>query len=141
MIWVVLDANVLVSAAINSKGAPGQVLAAWRTENFSLLMSESILKEVDRVFRYPKLVKYHQWPDQRIRTFIDDLSHLSVLTPGETSLSVIEADPSDNRYLECGVEGEADYIVSGDRHLLELGTYQEIQIVNPRNFLERIPEM
>jgi len=138
MIWAVLDANVLVSAAIHSKGAPGQVLAAWRTEQFGLLVSEAILKEVDRVFRYPKLVKYHQWSDQRIRTFMDDLKHLAVITPGETALSVIEADPSDDRYLECAVEGEADYVVSGDRHLLELEAYQGIQIVSPRAFLERV---
>lgn len=138
MIWAVLDANVLVSAVIHAQGAPGQVLAAWRAELFGLLVSESILSELNRVLRYPKLAKYHQWSDQRLRTFLDDLKHLAVMVPGETDLSVVAADPSDDRYLECAVEGEADYVVSGDQHLLELQVYQGIQIITPKAFLEQI---
>jgi putative PIN family toxin of toxin-antitoxin system len=138
VIRVVLDTNVLMSAAINPKGTPAQVLAAWRDGAFALLVSQPILEELDRVSHYPKLVKYHQWPDQRIRNFIVDLKHLAILTPGKTQLSVIEEDPSDNRYLECAVEGKADCIVSGDQHLLELEEYQDVRIVNPRAFLDLV---
>ena len=49
---------------------------------------------------------------------------------------MITDDPPDNRYLECVVEGEAEYIVSGDQLLVRLGTYQGIAILTPRAFLE-----
>jgi predicted nucleic acid-binding protein len=58
------------------------------------------------------------------------------MMPGTLTVAVIQDDPSDNRYLECAVEGEAAYLVSGDRVLLSLGTYQGIQIISPRGFLE-----
>jgi len=48
---------------------------------------------------------------------------------------VITEDPSDNRYLECALEGDAEYIVSGDQHLVQLATYQRIRILTPKEFL------
>lgn len=133
---VVLDANVIASALINPQGTPAQVLDAWRTERFQLLISAAILDELGRVLRYPKIAAYHQWPDDRLQTWLEDLAHLAVMTPGNLTLAVIEDDPPDNRYLECAVEGEAAYLVSGDRLLLALGTFQGIAIVSPRVFLE-----
>lgn len=50
-------------------------------------------------------------------------------------LSVVERDESDNRFIECAVEGEADLIVSGDRHLLSVGEYQGIRVVTPAAFV------
>ncbi|PTL35659.1 hypothetical protein CLG94_07790 [Candidatus Methylomirabilis limnetica] len=57
------------------------------------------------------------------------------MTPGVVCLTVISEDPPDDHYLECAIEGDADYIVSGDQHLLELGEYQGIRILTPRAFL------
>jgi uncharacterized protein len=71
-----------------------------------------------------------------LQTFLDTLSHIAILTPGILTLTVITEDPPDDRYLECAVEGEAAYIVSGDRLLLRLGVYQGIPILTPRAFLE-----
>jgi len=52
------------------------------------------------------------------------------------SLSVVQDDPDDDKFLECAIEFQAEYIVSGDKHLLSLGSYQGILIVNPRRFIE-----
>jgi predicted nucleic acid-binding protein len=56
-----------MSAAINPQGTPAQILAAWRAGRFVLLVSAAILEEVDRVLQYPKVVKFHQWPEERRR--------------------------------------------------------------------------
>ena len=136
MIRAVLDANVFVSAIISPVGIPAQVLKASRDEQFHLVLSQEILREVGRVLRYPKIAKRHRWSERRLQVFVEDLSHLAILTPGVERLSVIKDDLSDNRYLECAVEGEADYIVSGDEHLLSLGNFQGIEILKPRAFLE-----
>jgi putative PIN family toxin of toxin-antitoxin system len=136
MMRIVLDANVLVSAILSPRGTPAQILNAWRAEQFDLVISQAILAEIDRVFRYPKIAKRHRWSEEQLQTFLDNLSHIAILTPGTLSLAVITDDPPDDRYLECAVEGEAAYIVSGDRLLLRLGVYQGIPILTPRAFLE-----
>lgn len=71
-----------------------------------------------------------------MKVFVEDLAHLAILTSGERTLRVISEDPSDNRYLECAIQGEAEYVVSGNQHLLQLGAYQKIRIVTPRDFLD-----
>lgn len=140
MIRAVLDANVFVSAILSAKGNPGKILNAWRDDKFLLLISRPILEELGRVLRYPKIKKRHRWSEQKIQTFLEDLSRLTIVTPGKLSLAIIADDPSDDRYLECAVEGEADYLVSGDDHLLRLGAYKEVLIVRPRQFFDVIRE-
>ncbi len=135
MMRVVLDANVLVSAVLSPRGAPAQILNAWRSEQFDLVISHAVLAELDRVFRYPKIAQRHRWSEEQLQTFLENLSHIAILTPGILTLAVITQDPPDNRYLECAVEGEASYIVSGDQLLLRLGVYQRIPILTPRAFL------
>ena len=57
------------------------------------------------------------------------------MVEGQAEIGVIQADPTDNKYLACALEGEAEYIVSGDRHLLDVGQYQGIKIMNAQAFL------
>ena len=133
---VVLDANVLVSAILSPRGAPAQILTAWRAAHFDLVISHAILAELARVFRYPKIAKRHRWSEEQLQAFLENLPHVAILTPGTLTLAVITEDPPDNRYLECAVEGEAAYLVSGDQLLLRLGAYQGIPILTPRAFLE-----
>jgi putative PIN family toxin of toxin-antitoxin system len=136
MTRAVLDANVLVSGILSPKGAPAKVLTAWQAEQFHLVLSEAVLDEINRVLHYPRIATRHRWSEERLQGFIEDLAHLAMMTPGATQLAVIAEDPPDDRYLECAIEGEADYIVSGDQHLLELGKYQGIRILTPRAFLD-----
>jgi uncharacterized protein len=138
MIRVVLDANVLVSGILSSNGAPARILDAWRERRLQLCVSTPILDEVARVLRYPKIAKRHGWTEEETDVFVSTLASLSVPTMPEISLEVIVRDPTDNRYLECAVAARARYVVSGDRDLLDLQTYEEIAIVTPRVFLDRL---
>lgn len=138
MIRAVLDANVFVSATLNAQGTPGRIFDAWREDRFQLLMSHAIVLEIERVLHYPKIAKRHQWSKEQVQHFLTLLADIAILTPGELTLSVITDDPPDNRYLECAVEGNTGYIVSGDQDLLELGSYQGIRIMTPRNFLDML---
>ncbi len=136
MIRAVLDANVVVSSLINPQGIPARILDAWRAERFQVVLSAAILEEIGRVLRYPRVAVYHRWSEERLRQWLEDFAHLALMTPGTLSLAIIQEDAADNGYLECAVEGAAASLVSGDRLLLSLGTYQGIQIVSPRAFLE-----
>jgi hypothetical protein len=136
MIRAVLDANVLVSGFLSPGGTPGMVIAAWREQCFLLITSLAILTEIERVLSSPKIARRHGWSAPKLRAFLAELAYFSLQTPAELRLSVVKADPDDNRYLEAAVEGNAEYLVSGDQHLLALGEYGGIRILTARAFLE-----
>ena len=99
MIRAVLDANVFVSGILHAQGTPGQVLDAWRAEQFQLLISPPILEELERVLHYPKIATRHGWSEAMIQQFLFRLTTIATTTPGDLVLSVVD-DPFDNRYLE-----------------------------------------
>lgn len=137
---VVLDANVFVSAILSPKGATGTVLRAWRDGRFLLVISPAILNEIGRVLAYPKIKKRHGWNPSMIQYFLDHVEAVGILTFPDVTLTVIQQDLSDNRYFECAVEGEADVIVSGDHHLLDLGMYDGIPIITVNTFVKMLSQ-
>ena len=138
MLKAVLDTNVIVSGAITDSGAPFEVLKRWRNGEFVLVMSEAILEEIDRVLHYPKIKRKRHLTEKNIRDVVERLRKYSVNTPGEISLAAVIDDPSDNKFLAAAVEAEADCIVSGDRHLKALSSYQEIRIISPGEFIQML---
>lgn len=139
MIRAVLDANVLVSAIINPTGTPARLVALWRAERFTVVVSDALMRELYEVLHYPKILVRHGWSEAQMRAFVGELAHYAIRTPGALTLTVIEDDPADNRYLECAVEGAADFLVTGDQLLLNLGAYQGVTILTPRAFLDVLP--
>lgn len=137
---VVLDGNVFVSAILSPKGTTGTVLRAWRDGRFLLVISPAILNEIGRVLAYPKIKKRHGWDSSMIQHFLDHVEAVGILTFPDVTLTVIQQDLSDNRYLECAVEGEANVIVSGDHHLLGLGMYDGIPIITVNTFVKMLSQ-
>ncbi len=132
---VVIDTNILVSAHIAPSGSPAQVLDAWIRKQIRLLISPAILAEYERILRRPRIASRHGLSPSEISAVIDDLRELGTIVHVTSQLNVITQDPTDNKFIECAVDGEAEYIVSGDHHLLTLGVYNGIQIVRPDVFL------
>lgn len=136
----VLDVGQYVSATIRADGHPAQVLSAWREGEFDLLTSLPILDDLRRVLAYPRIRKRHQWTDEEIELFVVSLGVAAHLTPGELEVTAVQDDPTDDKILACAKEGQANYIVSSDEHLLNLESYEGISIVPPRRFLEILNE-
>lgn len=132
---VVLDANIYVSAMVNTQGHPKHIMGRWEQGDFNVLISKSIIDEVGRVLRYPRIVKRHQQDEKSIQRFLELLVSEAVVVDPREVLAVVKADESDNRYLECAVEGKAQYVISGDKHLLNLGEYKGIIILPPAAFV------
>lgn len=131
----VLDANVFVSALINTRGTPRQIVDLWRNDAFELLISDPILDEVGRVLRYPKIAAFHKLPEPALREFLMLLREESQVVEPMVRLFVSPDEP-DNRYIECATTGGADFLVTGDKkHLLPIGEYRGIRIVSPAAFL------
>lgn len=134
MLRIVLDTNVIVSAIISPYGAPRQIFEAWRQHRFDLLISEAIIAEVARVLRYPRLQENFRLVEADIQIVLDSLLNDAYLL--EDLYEVRRSrDPDDNVFLACALEGKADYLVSGDAHLLEIKYYYGTQIINPHQML------
>lgn len=131
----VVDINVFVARLLAPVGAPTQVFDLWEAQAFDLVVSEPILVEYARVLAYPHLARRLQLDAPAIAELIAALRQLAILVEPTESLTVIESDPADDRFLDCAVEGGAEYIVSGDKHLLQLVEYRGIQILPPAAFV------
>jgi putative PIN family toxin of toxin-antitoxin system len=129
---IVLDTNVLVSG-IFFTGPPYEILKAWRDGKVNLVVSTDILDEYQRVAEELSQ-KFHG---------VDIFGILDLLTVGSEIVQApllpepVCRDPEDDKFLACAIAGSAEYIVSGDRHLLKVSRYGDVEIVNPRRFLER----
>jgi len=132
----VLDTNVVVSGVIKREGPPGQILRALLEEGrFTGVTSLEILAEIREVLSREKIRKYHGWTDEQIDSFVAFLYAQSVVTEGKLAVDLITKDPRDNEFLACAREGNAEYLVTGDDHLLELGVYGGTRILSPATFL------
>ena len=140
MITAVLDANVLVSAILTPKGHPAKILREWRAGSFDVVISLSILKEIQRVISYPKIKKRLTQSDLEVNEFLLGLAQFSIMVYGETQIDVIKEDPTDNKYLACAHKGEADFLVTGDQHLLKLQNHKGTRIITPKEFLNILKE-
>ena len=130
MIRILVDANVFVSALLKPGSNPDRILRFVRSGGASLLLSDTICDEYLRVLTYPKIVARLQSTPSELVEFVEKLRFVALFVPGQLSLPPLAADVSDTKYLECAVEGRADMIVSGDRHLLDLVAYRGVRIVD-----------
>ncbi|MBL7081300.1 MAG: putative toxin-antitoxin system toxin component, PIN family [Candidatus Omnitrophica bacterium] len=136
MLKVVLDTNQFVSSFIVKKGLSAQLLQAWRKYAYVLITSKAILKEIEEVFHYPHITKKYSFKKTEIDSFIGLIEKRAIVLSDLIELDVIKDDPDDNKILACALEAKAQYIVSGDSHLLNLRQYKGIVIVTAREFLK-----
>lgn len=132
---IVIDANLFASALIKPESNPGRILDLVKQNQVELILSPAIIREIKRILLYPRLQKYHHKTAQEIDAYFEDVLMFAWIVEGEKTVDIIKDDPSYNKYLACAYEGEADYIVSGDHHLLDLETYQGIAIIKANTFL------
>ena len=135
----VLDCNVFLSALIRSGGPPALILAAMLRQEFELVLSPAIFAEYQRAVHYPKIRKRIVLSDKELQELEQDILALAVwVEPEATKDPLVVADPSDDAYLLASTESQADFVVSGDRHLLSLRRFESIPIVSPRDFLQTL---
>ena len=133
----VLDANVIISALIQPKDASGRIVASLLKESsFELIVSPAILAEVRRSLSYPKVRRYIKVSDNDLDLWVASLELIAQPVEGNLRLNAVAEDPDDHKYIEAAVEGLAQFLVTGDRHLLSLTYYQDIRIVTPGVFLD-----
>lgn len=130
---IVLDTSVLISAYLY-RGLTRQALDMARRGEVDLLVSRETVQEFARVLGYPKF----GLATDEIAEILGDLRTFAEYVEVIEAVSVIADDPTDNIFLALARAGRASRIVSGDRHLLLLRSFEGIPILSVRAFLEEM---
>jgi hypothetical protein len=132
VIKVVLDTNVFVSSFFG--GNPRRIIDLWKSGELTLCLSKSIVDEYVAVLQRLGLQDAEELKDL-LQLLAEGYQILfSAKTP---QLHVVESDPEDYKFFECAVALQADWIVSGDKAVIAVGNYMAIQVVSPKDFLDR----
>ena len=126
---VVFDTNIYISAFVIPGGNAEKAHLHAVDGNFELCTSIAILTELAR-----KLDEKFGWEKEKIELLITSISNLANTFKTSPRLKVLSDDP-DNRILECALDATAEFIVTGDKHLLNLTRYQDIEIIKLSAFL------
>jgi uncharacterized protein len=128
---VVIDTNVLVSALLFG-GVPGKLISLWKERVVQPKASKEIIEEYIRVLAYPKFELSEE--EINFLLYSEILPYFEVLRVKAGPFLVSE-DASDDKFIHCALAAGAKVILSGDRHLLKLSRYRQIQILSPSEFL------
>lgn len=128
---IIVDTSVLISFYVYPSGIVRKIIEEAESEKCLLGVSEAILEEFRKV-----LSRKFEWDEELIiRTIGQIRRKFHVASPAE-KLEVVKADPSDNKIIEAAAGFDADYIISGDSHLLDIGRYKNIKIIKASDLLK-----
>ena len=132
MIAAVCDSNVYISAIVFG-GGPRDVVVLGERAQVRLLVSPRLVSEVELV-----LARKFAWEQRRVRQICQPLWESARLLTPATDVSVCR-DPQDNHLLALALDGEAEYLITGDRDLLVLSPFRDILVETPAGFFAEKP--
>jgi putative PIN family toxin of toxin-antitoxin system len=135
MTKVVIDTNTLISAMGWKNSKPRKIIEGCLYNKWGLVESIDLLREFIEVIQRPK---FNFISEEDKKEFLINLMNICDFVEPKKKLELIKDDPDDNIVLECALEGNVDYIISGDEHLLKLKKFENIKIVSSDNFLKII---
>lgn len=135
---VVLDTNILISAFL-WQGAPKDVFMLAEKGGAIICVSGETIDEFERILSYPKFAERLARLGKTPADVIDELLGAVEYYPSHSfPAPQIRDDPADDIFLACALAADADFIISGDEHLLALKSFQNIPILTPRQFLNQL---
>lgn len=138
MLKAVIDINLFVSGVISKRGNPARLLELWHDRAFLVVISEQMAEEIARVLRYPHIKNKYNLKDEEIEQAAGTIKKFAVVVPDVIKVEVVKDDPDDNKVLACALLVKADYIISGDSHLLDLGVFENIPIITVKDFIDKV---
>lgn len=135
MYRVTPDVQALVQAAISGRGPAGALIASWERGETAIITCDPIIAEFEDVLRRSRIMrKYAHITPETVAAKTAALRARGVVVPLLDVPRVVPEDPDDDIVIACALEGNAEYIVSRDKHLLRLGSYQGIPILSTEIF-------
>lgn len=130
-----LDTNVVISAVVSPHGSCARLVHAVANKYLQIFVAEEILAEYRSVLGRPGIVRRHQLTEEEIDRFVELLRSRGETVKLPALIPRVSRDPDDDMFVACAIAGNADFIVSGDIHLLEHGSFGEIQVLRPHEAL------
>ncbi len=130
---VVLDTNVFVSG-IFFTGPPYKIIRAWQDNLIQIAVTEEIIEEYIRVIKALSV----KFENINLGSILETLLIEAELVPSYSFKEAVCEDPDDDKFITCAIAAKSRLIVSGDKHLLNIGKFLNIQIVTPRYFVDNI---
>ena len=134
----VVDTNLFISGIFGKESLSAKLQDFWIQQDFELVTSQGILKEVSRVLQYPRVKEKFRPNEETIRRFFRLAFRKAVITRDLYKVDRITDDPADNMFLACALEAKADYIVSRDPHLRNLKHFHGIKITGVKEFIDQV---
>jgi uncharacterized protein len=135
---VVIDTVVFVRSLLNPYSAPGRLIFAHAQE-YRLILSAPIVREILEVLKRPEITRKIRFvAGMDTRRVLDLLSQAELVELSD--IPAVSRDPNDDKFIATAVLGGAEYIVSEDRDLLDIGEYQGIKIIDVATFLKILTE-
>lgn len=134
---VVLDTNIWLSGLF-WEGEASRIIGLAEKRKFKVLISKEIILEIiDVLNKEAKFQRFIENREQKIEDLVRTILSISELTETETQINIIE-HAADNMILELAIDGKADYIISYNKHILNLREFKGIKILTPEDFLKII---
>jgi putative PIN family toxin of toxin-antitoxin system len=130
---IVLDSNIFVSS-FYWVGNPRKVFDRITNGFDELYVTDEILKEISTVMSSEKFNTNRQ----EIEEYIEIIESYSIKLFPQNKVEEVSRDKGDDKILQCGLEGNVDFIITGDKDLLVLNEYKNIKIIKPKDYLEKI---
>ncbi|MDI6654994.1 MAG: putative toxin-antitoxin system toxin component, PIN family [Candidatus Hydrothermarchaeota archaeon] len=137
---ITVDTNILISAAF-WLGNPRRIIKRVEDGKLELVLSAEILEEFEEIMGQDKFQLKLENINATVSDVVSKLVEMSEVVGISSRVKAVKEDPDDDKVLECAVNGKADFIVSGDRHLLEMREYRGIRIVTAKEMLKIIGEL
>jgi len=129
---LLLDTNIYISAVLFG-GKPEEIINLARNKKAEIIISEYILWEMREV-----LSRKFKVPDSRLNLIEHDILSLTKLVSVSSMVDIVKEHPADNAVLACAIDGHADVIITGDKHILNLKKCRDISILTPQEYLKKI---
>lgn len=132
---VVIDANIILSAAISKTGLPNHLLELFFSKgSFEIIVSPLIIAEWYQCVSRKSIQKAARASETQLQSFIASIITRSTIVEDSASAQGICRDPKDDMYISAALDGNALFIVTGDDDLLDLTAVESVSIVNARQF-------
>lgn len=131
---IVLDNNVFISG-IFWKGVPNEIIKLAEEEKLEISATMEIIDELFGVLKRAKFSKLYKEAGIDPEYVFKKTFELVKIYFCKINIQIVKEDPADDKFLACALAAGADFIVSGDKHLLNLKFFQDIPIVTPREFV------
>ena len=132
---VILDTNVIISAFLKAESNPALILALSLEGSLTVCLSETIWQEYRGVLRRKKFQGLDQ---ESIERLLSVIKQQALWVSPRIPVNILSRDPADNKFLECALESQADYLITGNTRHFPLKKFHGTRIINPRDFIDLI---